>query len=131
MSDKPCQHTRLRFNSGDYYIACVDCPSRWATISHGRPEYGEDKDGRAIGADPSVANQGFEQHGDHRDIRQQNPNLDAINSIENALGLGRGWGADAYFRHSGGKVSLGQAREVWNTAMSLVKLARSDPKAAA
>lgn len=54
-----CQHERLRFFSGDYYLQCLDCPRHWAAMNPAQPEYATDQDGRAIGADPAMTNQGF------------------------------------------------------------------------
>lgn len=48
-----------------------------------------------------------------------------VKQIESALGCGHGWNSpDAYFKHSGGKVSLGEAREVWRLAMELAAIAK-------
>lgn len=54
-----CQHNRLHFGSGDYYLMCADCDGLWARMSGRQPEYGKDAKGRNIGAHPGSANQGF------------------------------------------------------------------------
>ena len=58
-----CQHKELQFSSGDYYILCTECSRKWATVNPERPEYGEDKYGRQVGADPTIANQRFIPNG--------------------------------------------------------------------
>ncbi len=56
MSNSGCIHLKLQFNSGDYYVSCVDCGAMWMRKSHGtRPEYGFDHQGRQIGAAPEEA----------------------------------------------------------------------------
>jgi hypothetical protein len=45
--------------SGDYYITCDTCRRRWATINSNQPESGVNADGKRVGTDPSVANNGF------------------------------------------------------------------------
>ena len=61
----PCNHERLHLGSGDYYVFCLDCRAAWMRMSrHARPEYGMDKDGKMVGADPQAANQpGFVSDG--------------------------------------------------------------------
>lgn len=56
-----CNHPRLQFNSGDYYLTCRDCGARWARIGYitDQPEYGVDAKGFHIGARPDLANAGF------------------------------------------------------------------------
>ncbi len=54
-----CDHPKLQFGSGDYYIFCQACGGRWVRTGHDRPEYGIDKDGKEVGGNPSVANQGI------------------------------------------------------------------------
>ena len=54
--NKPCQHERLQFLSGDYYVACKDCLATWMRRGPDRPEY--DGNGK-IGGAPDLANQGF------------------------------------------------------------------------
>lgn len=43
-------------------------------------------------------------------------------AVIHRLGCGRGWDALAYLDHSGGRVGLGQASEVWETAMQMARL---------
>ena len=54
-----CSHERLAFGSGDYYIFCDACRRQWCLHGLDRPEYGNDKDGKPIGADPSQCVFGF------------------------------------------------------------------------
>ena len=58
-----CRHLTLSFGSGDYYIFCNDCDAKWCAHNHTQSEYGYDKDGKPIGADPSVCNKGDHQYG--------------------------------------------------------------------
>jgi hypothetical protein len=30
-----CQHSRLQFDSGGYYICCIDCPQSWVARRQG------------------------------------------------------------------------------------------------
>ena len=53
-----CQHTELQFNSGDFYLVCTKCSSKWALVG-GQPEYGIDAKGQPIGANPLLQNRGF------------------------------------------------------------------------
>ena len=58
--------------------------------------------------------------------------VERVKQIESALGCHRGWNSpDAYFSHSGGKVTLGQARGVWRLAKELIEIAKKEfpPKA--
>ena len=51
-----CIHANLQFNSGDYYVSCIDCHAMWMRKSRGsQPEYGYDHQGRKIGAAPEEA----------------------------------------------------------------------------
>ena len=51
-----CIHANLQFNSGDYYVSCIDCHAMWMRKSRGsQPEYGYDYQGRKIGAAPEEA----------------------------------------------------------------------------
>lgn len=52
-----CEHEEIQFNSGDYYIYCLGCGSKWVRHNLHDMEY-TISDGRAIGADPSAANKG-------------------------------------------------------------------------
>lgn len=54
-----CQHDRLYFGSGDYYVFCMNCNAFWARMGIGRMEYGKDANGCEIGADPLAANKKF------------------------------------------------------------------------
>jgi hypothetical protein len=58
-----CQHDRLNFGSGDYYVMCVDCGAVWARMSGRRPEYGVGIHGKMIGTDPNSCTPGFKQDG--------------------------------------------------------------------
>ncbi len=53
---KDCDHERLTFGSGDYYIFCSDCSARWGALNWAigmEYEYGADGKIR-VGCDPSV-----------------------------------------------------------------------------
>lgn len=52
MARCPTDHSEVQFGSGDYYVFCHACGRKWAMMSHSQPEYGTDKDGKPIGADP-------------------------------------------------------------------------------
>lgn len=63
MNRKDCEHPTLFFNSGDYYLTCLGCGARWATMDTSRQaEYGTDRHGREVGACPEAANIGIEAH---------------------------------------------------------------------
>ena len=49
-----CLHETLQFNSGDYYIFCADCGSKWCAHNAEDREYDFLPDGSRVGADPSV-----------------------------------------------------------------------------
>lgn len=50
-----------------------------------------------------------------------------VKQIEATLGCHRGWNSpDAYFSHSSGKVTLGQARDVWHLAKELIAIAKKE-----
>jgi hypothetical protein len=51
-----CQHNRLAFGSGDYYIFCQDCSRSWMMCDSSRAEYGNGPDGNRIGGVPELAN---------------------------------------------------------------------------
>ena len=53
---KECNHETLYFASGDYYIFCRQCPGKWVAHNMFQQEYGFDKHGMRIGADPSNCN---------------------------------------------------------------------------
>jgi hypothetical protein len=53
-----CLHPELIFNSGDYYVMCPACNSKWVRVKPGGLESGMDAQGRQVGGDTSVANQG-------------------------------------------------------------------------
>jgi hypothetical protein len=56
-----CQHERLYFGSGDYYVMCELCDASWARINGRQPEYGFDVNGKPIGADPNACDPDFRQ----------------------------------------------------------------------
>ncbi len=50
-----------------------------------------------------------------------------VKDIESTLDCHRGWNSpDAYFTHSGGKVSLEAARRVWYMAKELIAIAKKE-----
>jgi hypothetical protein len=49
-----CDHPKLSFGSGGYYIFCNSCKARWGRLGD-QPEYGYDKDGNPIGCVPHNA----------------------------------------------------------------------------
>lgn len=53
MAKEHCEHKRLGFGSGAYYLICQDCNQYWAAVG-GQPEYGTDANGRPIGANPKI-----------------------------------------------------------------------------
>jgi hypothetical protein len=53
-----CLHPELTFDSGDYYVLCHACNSRWVRVKIGGLESGTDREGRQVGGDPSAANIG-------------------------------------------------------------------------
>lgn len=56
-----CQHDRLHFGSGDYYVMCADCGGVWARMSGHQAEYGTDANGKTIGAHPGSCDPDFRQ----------------------------------------------------------------------
>lgn len=46
----PCQHKRLHFTSGTYYLFCADCGAKWCRHAIGKPEYSD-----AGGASPEAS----------------------------------------------------------------------------
>ena len=69
-----CSHLVLQFNSGDYYIFCVDCGGKWCAHSLNGREYGQDAKGDHIGADSSVCiAPGMNLSGARRYALKQNP----------------------------------------------------------
>lgn len=63
----PDGHATLTFGSGDYYVFCNACGRKWAMMGSG-PEYGLDKDGHWIGADPG---QSSGRHSGETRVRQK------------------------------------------------------------
>lgn len=56
-----CQHEEIWFNSGDYYVTCMQCHARWGRLSNdGRKEYSE-VNGIKIGCAPEEANVGYRE----------------------------------------------------------------------
>ena len=52
---KDCDHARLTFGSGDYYIFCADCPAKWGALNPNIPEYDFNPRGNlVVGCDPSM-----------------------------------------------------------------------------
>jgi len=77
-----CVHARLQFNSGDYYVACVDCGAMWMRKSRGlQPEYGFDHQGRRIGAAPEESNIGCQPAPGLREVVPTRPASTAATSI--------------------------------------------------
>jgi hypothetical protein len=54
-----CPHDHLTFNSGDYYLHCLDCHAYWGRINIGQPEYGTDANGIRVGCWPELCQQDF------------------------------------------------------------------------
>lgn len=53
----PCHHPEINFGSGDYYIFCHGCNSKWVMSSHAISEYGTDGiTGERVGGVPELAN---------------------------------------------------------------------------
>lgn len=53
-----CTHQELTFGSGDFYVFCTACGAWWMRRGEGKPEYGTDASGKAIGAAPEESNRG-------------------------------------------------------------------------
>lgn len=53
-----CLHPELTFDNGDYYVLCRACNSKWVKVKVGGLESGTDAQGRQVGGDTSIANQG-------------------------------------------------------------------------
>ena len=67
-----CQHEHLQFQSGDYYITCMHCHLKWATVNAFQAENGYNSDDKLVGTDPTVANKGFTDLGGIRKIKLEN-----------------------------------------------------------
>lgn len=53
----PCHHPEINFGSGDYYIFCHGCNSKWVMSSHAISEGGIDSTtGQRVGGTPELAN---------------------------------------------------------------------------
>jgi len=53
-----CIHPELTFDSGDYYIRCRICNSKWVRCNLSWPESGINRTGQQVGGDPASANIG-------------------------------------------------------------------------
>ena len=53
-----CIHPELTFDSGDYYIRCHICNSKWVRCNLNWPESGTNRAGQQVGGDPASANIG-------------------------------------------------------------------------
>lgn len=51
-----CLHPELTFDSGDYYVFCHTCNSKWVRVNMNWPESGLPS--RQVGGDPGSANIG-------------------------------------------------------------------------
>jgi len=51
--EEKCNHEQISFGSGGYYLICLKCAATWARVG-GQPEYGFDKNGNPVGANPSL-----------------------------------------------------------------------------
>jgi hypothetical protein len=71
---RTCQHPRLHFGSGDYYLFCYDCDARWIIHNGKSPEYGINSDGVKIGADSSMCT-GHIENQDRIDMQAELANL--------------------------------------------------------
>lgn len=61
-----CQHDRLHFGSGDYYVMCEQCGCVWGKLNGRQPEYGLDERGKQIGCDPLACDTSFVADGTRR-----------------------------------------------------------------
>lgn len=52
-----CRHEEVYFGSGDYYVFCRGCGSRWGRVGMQR-EYGVSMGGEQIGCMPELSNKG-------------------------------------------------------------------------
>ena len=69
---------------------------------------------------------------DYVTLRVKRIDLATIERIESALGCHRGWhSSHAYFDHSGGMVTLGQASGVWDCAMEIINIIKRSKAPAA
>ena len=53
-----CLHDELTFDSGDYYVGCRKCNSKWVKVNLTWPESGTNRAGQQVGGDPASANIG-------------------------------------------------------------------------
>jgi hypothetical protein len=47
---KDCEHTKLTFGSGDFYLFCYECGATWATIDVGADRLASEKSNQGIGS---------------------------------------------------------------------------------